>query len=90
MHFVLALTDCIVDVADARCAPLSALMSADAPPLAPHAPENCKRGERLVLLVRVLGLLESGMALAQQQLGTGHLKPSQTVKNGMLFECVTH
>lgn len=52
LNFVLALTDCILEVADSRCAPLSALMSADAPPMAPHAPEHCKRAERLVLLVR--------------------------------------
>lgn len=49
---MLALTDCILEVADSRCAPLSALMSAEAPPIAPHAPEHCKRAERLVLLVR--------------------------------------
>lgn len=52
LNFVLALTDCILEVADSRCAPLSALMSADAPPITPHAPEHCKRAERLVLLVR--------------------------------------
>lgn len=57
LNFVLALTDCILEVADSRCAPLSALMSADAPPMAPHAPENCKRAERLVLLVRLDFLL---------------------------------
>lgn len=52
LNFVIALCDCILEVADAKCAPLSALMSADAAPIAPHAPENCKRSERLVLLVR--------------------------------------
>lgn len=52
LNFVLALTDCILEVADSKCAPLSALMSADSIPMAPHAPENCKRTERLVLLVR--------------------------------------
>lgn len=52
LNFVLALCDCILEVADAKCAPLSALMSAEAVPLAPHAPEHCKRSERLVLLVR--------------------------------------
>lgn len=52
LNFVLALTDCILEVADSKCAPLSALMSADSIPVAPHAPENCKRTERLVLLVR--------------------------------------
>ncbi|GAB0093858.1 Serine/threonine-protein kinase Unc-51 [Sergentomyia squamirostris] len=81
LNFVLALTDCILEVADARCAPLSALMSADAPPITPHAPEHCKRAERLVLLVRALHLLRSGMHLAQEQLQQGHLKPSNTVKN---------
>lgn len=79
----MALTDCILEVADSRCAPLSALMSADAPPIAPHAPEHCKRAERLVLLVRALHLLQSGLNLASQQLQSGHLKPSSTVKNGI-------
>lgn len=53
LNFVVALCDCILEVADAKCAPLSAIMSAD-PPMAPHAPEHCKRSERLVLLVRLV------------------------------------
>lgn len=81
LNFVIALTDCILEVADSRCAPLSALMSADAQPIAPHAPEHCKRAERLVLLVRALNLLSSGMHLASSQLQSGQLKPSDTVKN---------
>ncbi|XP_058465538.1 serine/threonine-protein kinase ULK2 [Malaya genurostris] len=81
LNFVIALTDCILEVADSRCAPLSALMSADAQPIAPHAPEHCKRAERLVLLVRALNLLSSGMHLASSQLQNGHLKPSNTVKS---------
>lgn len=52
LNFVVALCDCILEVADAKCAPLSALMAAQAAPIAPHAPEHCKRSERLVLLVR--------------------------------------
>lgn len=52
LNFVVALCDCILEVADAKCAPLSALMSAQAAPIVPHAPEHCKRSERLVLLVR--------------------------------------
>lgn len=55
LNFVLALTDCILEVADTRCAPLSALMSADAPP---HPPEHCSRTERLVLLVRYISMVE--------------------------------
>lgn len=82
LNFVLALTDCILEVADARCAPLSALMAPEAPPIAAHPPEHCKRAERLVLLVRSLHLLRSGLLLAQEQIQLKHLKPSSTVKTG--------
>lgn len=95
LNFVLALTDCIQEVADSRCAPLSTFMvagsqsaaqaaSADAQQIPPHAPEHCKRAERLVLLVRGLQLLSSGMNLASQQLSNGQLKPSSNVKNALL------
>lgn len=52
LNFVLALTDCILEVADTKCAPLSALMSADAVPIVPHTQENCQRTDRLVLMLR--------------------------------------
>lgn len=52
----------------------------------PHAPEHCKRSERLILLIRALQLLSSGLNLASQQLQNGILKPSNTVKNGELNE----
>uniref|UniRef100_A0AAG5DRZ5 Protein kinase domain-containing protein n=2 Tax=Anopheles atroparvus TaxID=41427 RepID=A0AAG5DRZ5_ANOAO len=81
LNFVIALTDCILEVADSRCAPLSALMSANAQPTAPHPPEYCKRAERLVLLVRALHLLSSGLNLASAQIQAGNLKPSNSVKN---------
>ncbi|XP_017466023.1 PREDICTED: serine/threonine-protein kinase unc-51 [Rhagoletis zephyria] len=89
LNFVLALTDCIQEVADSRCAPLSALMavgatSSDQQSIPPHAPEHCKRAERLVLLVRALHLLSSGLNLASQQLRSGNLKPSSNVKNALL------
>ncbi|XP_067642868.1 serine/threonine-protein kinase unc-51 isoform X2 [Eurosta solidaginis] len=89
LNFVLALTDCIQEVADSRCAPLSALMavtatSNDQQTIPPHAPEHCKRAERLVLLVRALQLLSSGLNLASQQLRSGNLKPSSNVKNALL------
>ncbi|XP_075163661.1 serine/threonine-protein kinase unc-51-like protein Atg1 [Haematobia irritans] len=87
LNFVLALTDCIQEVADSRCAPLSALMataSNEQPQIPPHAPEHCKRAERLVLLVRALQLLSSGLNLASQQLRSGNLKPSSNVKNALL------
>ncbi|XP_054735251.1 serine/threonine-protein kinase unc-51 isoform X2 [Anastrepha obliqua] len=89
LNFVLALTDCIQEVADSRCAPLSALMAVgatfnDPQTIPPHAPEHCKRAERLVLLVRALQLLSSGLNLASQQLRCGNLKPSSNVKNALL------
>ncbi|XP_022217983.2 serine/threonine-protein kinase unc-51 [Drosophila obscura] len=93
LNFVLALTVCIQEVADSRCAPLSTLMvagsqtaaNADNPQqIPPHAPEHCKRAERLVLLVRALQLLSSGLNLASQQLRNGQLKPSSNVKNALL------
>nr|AAO01099.1 CG10967-PA [Drosophila virilis] len=90
LNFVLALTDCIQEVADSRCAPLSTLMVAGSQTtteqhqIPPHAPEHCKRAERLVLLVRALQLLSSGLNLASQQLRNGQLKPSSNVKNALL------
>lgn len=90
LNFVLALTDCIQEVADSRCAPLSTLMvagsqtAAEQHQIPPHAPEHCKRAERLVLLVRALQLLSSGLNLATQQLRNGQLKPSSNVRNGKL------
>ncbi|KAH8388853.1 hypothetical protein KR215_002356 [Drosophila sulfurigaster] len=90
LNFVLALTDCIQEVADSRCAPLSTLMvagsqtAAEQHQIPPHAPEHCKRAERLVLLVRALQLLSSGLNLASQQLRNGQLKPSSNVKNALL------
>ncbi|XP_017862826.1 PREDICTED: serine/threonine-protein kinase unc-51 [Drosophila arizonae] len=90
LNFVVALTDCIQEVADSRCAPLSTLMvggsqtATDQKQIPPHAPEHCKRAERLVLLVRALQLLSSGLNLASQQLRNGQLKPSANVKNALL------
>lgn len=55
--------------------------------LAPHAPEHCKRAERLILLIRALQLLSSGMSLASNKLHEGYLKPSSTVKNGNFNQC---
>lgn len=40
-----------------------------------------------MLLVRALQLLGSGLTLATQQLKSGQLRPSATVKNGLLDYC---
>uniref|UniRef100_T1GB73 Protein kinase domain-containing protein n=1 Tax=Megaselia scalaris TaxID=36166 RepID=T1GB73_MEGSC len=86
LNFVLALTDCIQEVADSRCAPLSAaILSSNDQNIPPHLPENCKRIERLVLLIRALQLLSSGLDLAAQKLREGSLNSSSSnVKNALL------
>lgn len=40
------------------------------------------RAERLVLLVRTLQFLSSGLTLATNELKSGNLQPSKNVKNG--------
>ncbi|KAK9696256.1 Protein kinase domain [Popillia japonica] len=78
INFVLALSNCILELAATRAAPISALVEA----VSPKQPqtEMSRRAEQLVLMVRALQLLGSGLSLATQQLKTGQLRPSTTVK----------
>ncbi|KAJ8932424.1 hypothetical protein NQ314_014681, partial [Rhamnusium bicolor] len=78
INFVLALSNCILDLAAQRSAPLAALVD----PSQQNQPmsEASRRAEQLVLLVRALQLLSSGLALATRQLKSGQLRPSTTVK----------
>lgn len=81
---MLALSNCVLDLAAARVAPL-ALVDSSTPQ---SQNEFGRRAERLVLLVRALQLLSSGLSLATQQLKSGQLRPSNTVKNGLLVSLV--
>uniref|UniRef100_A0A6P7HA69 Serine/threonine-protein kinase ULK2 isoform X2 n=1 Tax=Diabrotica virgifera virgifera TaxID=50390 RepID=A0A6P7HA69_DIAVI len=79
INFVLALSNCILDMASQRSAPLSMLVD--------HFGQNqnssnefTKIAEQLVLSVRALQLLSSGLALATKQIKAGQLRPSSTVK----------
>lgn len=84
LNFVLALSDCVLDLAMSRATPLSALT--DSTNSSPgQQTETCRRAEQLVLLVRALQLLSSGLNLATQQLKSGHLRPSSNVKNGNFY-----
>ncbi|XP_018565876.1 serine/threonine-protein kinase ULK2 isoform X2 [Anoplophora glabripennis] len=78
INFVLALSNCILELAAQRSAPLAALVD----PAHQNQPmsESNRRAEQLVLLVRALQLLSSGLALATRQLKSGQLRPSTTVK----------
>ncbi|XP_046389863.1 serine/threonine-protein kinase ULK2 isoform X2 [Ischnura elegans] len=104
LNFVLALVDCIVELAKSRANPLTALTESlsrkssnssstgngSSPSsegasaslnLSVPMSEGARKAEQLVLLVRALQLLSSGLNLATQQLRAGQLQPSATVKN---------
>lgn len=76
----MALSNCVLDLAASRTAPLAALV--DSTTRVQPQTELGRRAEQLVLLVRALQLLGSGLTLATQQLKSGQLRPSSTVKNG--------
>ena len=81
INFVLALCNCILDLAAVRSTPIGALH--DSVHLQTQIQnELVKRAERFVLLVRALQLLGSGLALATTQMKSGQLRPSSKVKNG--------
>lgn len=71
-----------MDLAATRAAPLGALTDSTVAPPSQQT-ETSRRAEQLVLLVRALQLLSSGLNLATQQLKAGQLRPSSTVKNGV-------
>ncbi|CAG9824683.1 unnamed protein product [Phaedon cochleariae] len=80
INFVLALSTCVLDLAGQRVAPpLAALV--DAAQLHQPTNETARRAEQLVLMVRALQLLSSGLSLATRQLKAGQLRPSTSVKN---------
>lgn len=89
INFVLALSGCVLDLAAARASPLPALVDETAVKTQPQT-ETGRKAEQLVLLVRALQLLSSGLSLATQQLKSGQLRPSSTVKNGKFRIPVYH
>ncbi|XP_066140062.1 serine/threonine-protein kinase unc-51 isoform X1 [Euwallacea fornicatus] len=82
INFVLALSTCVIELAAQRATPINALVNrcSSTEATAP-ATEVERRTEQMVLLVRALQLLSSGLALATKQLKSGQLRPSTTVKN---------
>ncbi|KAK8388962.1 hypothetical protein O3P69_020727 [Scylla paramamosain] len=96
LNFVLALVDCILELARSRSAPITALthnttmresVSAGSPkesegsPMATPTPEWQRRAEQLVLYMRALQLLNSALTLAKHEKSTSRLQPSNAVKN---------
>ncbi|XP_043495874.1 serine/threonine-protein kinase ULK2 isoform X3 [Polistes fuscatus] len=77
LNFVVALCECVCEVARNRAGPLGA-------PLGGIEQANNaatrRRAEQVILLVRALQWLSSGLSLATQQLKAGRLQPTASVK----------
>lgn len=69
-----------MDLAASRATPLAALL--DTSTKEKPQTEVDRRAEQLVLLIRALQLISSGLSLATSELKSGKLRLSSTVKNG--------
>lgn len=95
LNFVLALVECIIEVARTRGSPLAAALSesthsrssskmASSPPgdgtVSPAHADVQRRAEQLVLNIRALQLLSSALNLFKEELQAERLHPSPSVK----------
>ncbi|XP_043673784.1 serine/threonine-protein kinase unc-51 [Vespula pensylvanica] len=77
LNFVVALCECVCEVARNRAGPLGAPLGGIEQ--ASNAVTR-RRAEQVILLVRALQWLSSGLSLATQQLKAGRLQPTASVK----------
>ncbi|KAL2715366.1 serine/threonine-protein kinase unc-51 [Vespula squamosa] len=77
LNFVVALCECVCEVARNRAGPLGAPLGGIEQ--ASNAATR-RRAEQVILLVRALQWLSSGLSLATQQLKAGRLQPTASVK----------
>jgi len=90
LNFVVALCECVCEVARSRAGPLGNIEQ-PAPLGSIEQAGNAatrKRAEQVILLVRALQWLSSGLNLATQELKAGRLQPTATVKEGKV--CYLH
>ena len=86
MNFVLALVECIIELAHSRSSPISESIVDQRQgntfrlDHTGFVSDSQRQMEQLVLYVRALQLLASSIELAKDQTKAGHLKPSQGVK----------
>ncbi|XP_076653764.1 serine/threonine-protein kinase unc-51-like protein Atg1 isoform X2 [Halictus rubicundus] len=78
LNFVVALCECVCEVARTRAGPLGAPLGGIEQ--ASNAATR-RRAEQVILLVRALQWLSSGLSLATQQLKAGRLQPTASVKD---------
>lgn len=90
LNFVVALCDCVSDVARQRTGPLGVQLGSLEQQQQQHQQQQQqattnsttkKRAEQVILLVRALQWLSSGLSLATQQLKSGRLRPTTSVKD---------
>ncbi|XP_076232610.1 serine/threonine-protein kinase unc-51-like protein Atg1 isoform X2 [Calliopsis andreniformis] len=77
LNFVVALCECVCEVARTRAGPLGAPLSGIEQA---STAATRRRAEQVILLVRALQWLSSGLSLATQQLKAGRLQPTASVK----------
>ncbi|RWS17161.1 serine/threonine-protein kinase unc-51-like protein [Dinothrombium tinctorium] len=78
LNFVLALVDCITELAESRINPLTHLTESTRKEI---PKEYHRKAEQLVLYVRALQLISSALQLSKQEIHVGRLRTSSTVRH---------
>ncbi|XP_076364482.1 serine/threonine-protein kinase unc-51-like isoform X4 [Tachypleus tridentatus] len=83
LNFVLALVECVLDLAKSKGNPLTlltdSLMKKEGQ-ISVYT-DGCRRAEQLVLFMRALQLLSSSLKLSRQEVQAGRLSPSTSVRS---------
>lgn len=84
LNFVVALCECVCEVARSRTGPLGNIEQPTPFGSIEQVGNTAtrKRAEQVILLVRALQWLSSGLNLATQELKAGRLRPTTSVKEG--------
>lgn len=82
MNFVLALVECIIEIANMKSSMLSDSMVITPSDRANDNPDN-NRVDELLLMVRALQLLGATIQLAKEEVQAKRLQPNGTVKTSM-------
>ncbi|XP_067127657.1 serine/threonine-protein kinase unc-51-like isoform X4 [Centruroides vittatus] len=83
LNFILALVDCILELAKSKSNPITALTESYNETNIEQislVSEGYRRAEQLVLYMRALQLLSSSLQLSRQEVQAGNLQPSSTVR----------
>ncbi|CAH1802813.1 unnamed protein product [Owenia fusiformis] len=80
LNFIVALVDCIIELAQSRSTPLTQSVQSKPGETVSWSSEGERRVEQLVLYVRVLQLLSSSLQLAKQQIKARRLQTSTSLK----------